>query len=155
MAAWLPALKAALPIVSKIVSEAIPAFTSRKTSRAESDLAARQIAELQEAVTRNAQSLKDLASQLQKTIATLDDGANELDRKIEGSLETLRKQALDTASQQDAIAGLSSRIAVLEAQAAELRNQLNAARRNGLIAAGLAVLLAVAAIAIALSLTVG
>ncbi len=66
MPAWLPAVKAVLPYVAQIVTAAIPVFT--KKDKAGTDDVARQIAELQDAVTHNAESLKILAAQLQEVI---------------------------------------------------------------------------------------
>lgn len=80
MAAWFgPAVKAILPYVSAIVGAAIPAFTTRKSddaAAAQSQLLQKQIAELQSAASKNAVHIKELAEQLQKTVAALEQGAS-------------------------------------------------------------------------------
>ncbi|OYY92801.1 MAG: hypothetical protein B7Y41_14605 [Hydrogenophilales bacterium 28-61-23] len=72
MNVWLPVLKAALPFVSKIVAEALPAFTRRNEPDASAELVSQQIAELQAAVTGNAEAVKGLAAQVAQTITALD-----------------------------------------------------------------------------------
>ena len=74
MPSWLlPALKAVLPHVGDIVSAAKPVFTRRKTEAA--DVQLQQIAELQAAASQNAEHVKELAEQLQSTIAALEKSA--------------------------------------------------------------------------------
>ncbi len=80
MPAWLPAVKAVLPFVAQIVTAAIPVFT--KKERAGTDDIARQIAELQEAVTHNAESVKVLATQLQEVINDIGAAGIEKDIRI-------------------------------------------------------------------------
>lgn len=79
MAAWLiPAVKAILPFVSEIVSAALPVFTTRKTEAPAQDpggVLQQQISELQSAASQNALHVKELAEQLQKTVAALEAGA--------------------------------------------------------------------------------
>ena len=72
MAAWLiPALKAVLPHVGAIISAATPVFTKKKMDAAadKSALLQQQIGELQSAVSENAANIKELAAQLQTTVA--------------------------------------------------------------------------------------
>jgi hypothetical protein len=80
MAAWFgPAVKAILPYVSAIVGAAMPAFTTRKSDEAAAaqvQLMQKQIAELQSAASKNAVHIKELAEQLQKTVAALEQGAS-------------------------------------------------------------------------------
>src|SRR5690606_41550406 len=78
MAGWLPVLKASLPYVSQIVTAAIPAFTSKPQGAATEDVVARQIAELQSAVTDNAERVKELAVQLKEVLESMDAGVAEL-----------------------------------------------------------------------------
>jgi hypothetical protein len=80
MAAWLPALKAVLPYVTNIVTAAIPAFTARKGRDRSDGVTADQIAELQGAATHNAESVKVLAEQLQRTVTAVEQGAVNADR---------------------------------------------------------------------------
>ena len=79
MAAWLlPAVKVILPYLSSIVAAAMPVFTTRKnaeTTAAEAQLLQQQIAELQFAASQNAVHIKELAEQLQRTVAALEQGA--------------------------------------------------------------------------------
>jgi hypothetical protein len=80
MASWLiPTLKAILPHVSDVVSAVKPVLTRRKAemtpSGAAGDLVQQQIAELQAAATQNADHIKEVAAQLQSTVAALEQGA--------------------------------------------------------------------------------
>lgn len=77
MAPWLiPALKAALPHIGSILSAAMPVFT-KKNPDADADraLLQQQIAELQTAASQNTAHIKELAAQLQTTIAALESAA--------------------------------------------------------------------------------
>jgi hypothetical protein len=82
MPAWIPILKASLPYLSQIVSAAIPAFTAKTASDKASDLVAQQIAELQAAVTHNAEAVKTLATQLQGTLEGIDASAEKLQQEV-------------------------------------------------------------------------
>jgi hypothetical protein len=74
MPGWLlPALKAILPHVGSIVDAAKPVFT-RKKPESGTDVQ-QQIAELQSAVLQNAEHVKELAQQLQSTVAALEQSA--------------------------------------------------------------------------------
>ena len=79
MAAWLlPAVKVILPYLSSIIAAATPVFTTRKSDEAaaaQAQLLQQQIAELQSAASQNAAHIKELAEQLQKTVAALEQGA--------------------------------------------------------------------------------
>jgi hypothetical protein len=77
MAGWLiPTLKAILPHVSDVVSAVKPAFTRKKVEApASGDLLQQQIAELQSAASQNADHIKELAAQLQSTVAALEHAA--------------------------------------------------------------------------------
>src|SRR5687767_13951643 len=78
MASWLiPALKAVLPHVGTIIEAASPVFTKKKTGAAteQSPLLQQQISELQSAVSQNAANIKELAAQLQTTVAALEQAA--------------------------------------------------------------------------------
>lgn len=82
MPAWLAAAKAVLPYVSTILSATLPVFTDRKAQDRAPELIAQQIGELQHAARQNAELVKSLAEQMQKTVAALDQGAIELEQKI-------------------------------------------------------------------------
>lgn len=82
MAAWLATTKLLLPIVTEIVTSALPAFTARKDQQKTADLVAQQIVELQTAVTRNAESVQAIATQLQQTVAAIEHDAALLGRRL-------------------------------------------------------------------------
>ena len=73
MASWLiPALRAILPHVGDIVSAAKPVFTRKPSSpAADPDTVSQQIAELQSAAAQNAANIHELAQQLERTVAAL------------------------------------------------------------------------------------
>lgn len=77
MAVWLvPALKAILPHIGTILSVAVPVFTRRKANaEANQALLQQQITELQLAASQNALHIKELAAQLQHTVAALEQAA--------------------------------------------------------------------------------
>ena len=80
MPSWLiPALKAVLPHVGDIVNAAKPVFTRKKAdipaATPSGDVTQQQIAELQAAVSQNAEHIKELAEQLQGTVAALQTSA--------------------------------------------------------------------------------
>ena len=85
MAAWIPALKAILPYVTQIVTAAIPVFTTRSDQTKAAEVIPKQIQELQSAVTRNTESLKVLADQLQRVITSVDAGAIAIEREMRAS----------------------------------------------------------------------
>ena len=78
MPTWLiPALKAVLPHIGTIISATAPAFT-KKTAEATPDqthLLQKQISELQTAASQNATHVKELAEQLQTTVAAIEQAA--------------------------------------------------------------------------------
>lgn len=125
MANWLPALKAVLPYITNVVTAALPAFSARPGQDV-----TRQIAELQTAVTHNAESIRVLAEQMQRAIRALEEGATNLDRTLAQSREALGRHESAAAS--------------LEQQSAALEQRLRTARRLALaavvIAAGALVL---------------
>jgi gas vesicle protein len=89
MAAWLtPALKAVIPHLGTIVSAVMPAFTRKKADAAANQiqLLQDQISELQSAVSQNSEYIKDLATQLQSTVAGLEQAAAVAENKIRQSL---------------------------------------------------------------------
>lgn len=71
---WLPVLNTVLPYLTTIITAAVPHFSGRKDSE--------QIAELQEAVKQNAESVKVLAEQMQRTIQAIEMGALSAERAI-------------------------------------------------------------------------
>ncbi len=77
MAVWIvPALKAILPHIGTIVSAAVPVFTKKNTDVAANQaVLQQQITELQSAASQNASHIKELAAQLQSTVAALEQAA--------------------------------------------------------------------------------
>jgi len=74
MAGWLiPALKAVLPHVGDILAAAKPVFTKRRPEAPVAE--SQQIAELQAAASQNAEHIRELAAQLQSTVAALEKAA--------------------------------------------------------------------------------
>ena len=84
MPAWLPLLKASLPYVTQIVSAALPHFTGKQAASKADDVVPKQIAELQTAVTHNAESIKSLAAQVKQTIEGIDGAAGNLEQELRG-----------------------------------------------------------------------
>lgn len=66
MPAWLPVIKVVLPYVAPIVSAALPVFSKKKSEKAD-PLVTQQIAELQEAVKNNNDSVKALAMAVEES----------------------------------------------------------------------------------------
>ena len=78
MAWFMPAVKMILPYLSPIIGAAMPVFSSRKenvAAAAQASLVQQQITELQSATSQNAANIKELAEQLQNTVAALEQGA--------------------------------------------------------------------------------
>jgi hypothetical protein len=78
VASWLiPALKAVIPHVGDILSAAKPVFTKKRpeTPAAAPDLVQQQIAELQAAASQQSAHIKELAAQLENTVAALQKAA--------------------------------------------------------------------------------
>jgi hypothetical protein len=82
MAAIVPILKALLPHITQIASIAIPAFTKKPPVAPADPVLARQIEELQAAVTHNAESIHVLAEKLRQSIEGIDQGAVMLQAEI-------------------------------------------------------------------------
>jgi lipopolysaccharide biosynthesis regulator YciM len=80
MPAWLiPALKAALPHIATIISAAAPVFTRKNAD-------AVAITELQSAVSQNAANIKEVAAELQNTVAALEQAASIAETKLRRAL---------------------------------------------------------------------
>ncbi|HYX66684.1 MAG TPA: hypothetical protein VE935_20885 [Burkholderiales bacterium] len=89
MASWLiPALKAVLPHVGDILSAAKPVFTKKKpdtpagAAAVSPDLVQQQIAELQAAASQQSSHIKELAAQLENTVAALEKAAAIADARL-------------------------------------------------------------------------
>jgi len=97
MPAWIPLLKASLPYLAQIVTTAIPVFSKPAGKGAADEVLARQIAELQTAVTQNAESVHVMASKLQETISGIELAAQSLQAQMAG-LKRLVGAALGVAA---------------------------------------------------------
>jgi hypothetical protein len=87
MPAWLiPALKAALPHIATIISAAAPVFTRKADAANQALLLQQQITELQSAASQNAAHIKELAEQLQSTVAALEQAASIAEGKLRRAL---------------------------------------------------------------------
>ena len=88
MPAWLiPALKAALPHLGTIISAAAPVFTRKNADAvANQALLLQQITELQSAASQNAANIKELAAELQSTVAALEEAASIAEAKLRWAL---------------------------------------------------------------------
>ena len=77
MITWfIPALKAVLPHVGSILSAAMPVFTKKDVDAiTDRVLLQQQIADLQAAAAQNSAHIKELAVQLQSTVAALEKAA--------------------------------------------------------------------------------
>lgn len=85
MAVWLiPALKAVLPHIGSIISAATPVFTKKKGDGADNQTVflQQQVTELQTAASQNAAHIKELAAQLQSTVAALEQAASIAEAKL-------------------------------------------------------------------------
>ncbi|WP_372625668.1 hypothetical protein [Arsukibacterium sp.] len=78
----IPLIKVLGPYLTTIATTAIPAFTAKPAETKTDPVQAQQISELQQAVTRNAESLHTLAEQLQKVIALAEHASAEAERQI-------------------------------------------------------------------------
>src|SRR5713101_4314332 len=89
MPAWLiPALKAILPHIGTIISAAAPVFTRKNADAAANQtlLLQQQITELQSAASQSAAHIKELAEQLQRTVAALEEAASIAEAKLRRAL---------------------------------------------------------------------
>lgn len=125
MAAWLPVLKAALPYVSNIVAAALPVFTARRGQDASAgDLVAQQIAELQEAVTGNAETVKGLAAQIEQALSAIASGEAEQIQRL-ARLQDALGQCEHTATLAQA------QVTRLEGSLAAVRERVDQLERHG------------------------
>ena len=89
MPAWLiPALKAVVPHIGTIISAAAPVFTRKNADTVPNQtlLLQQQITELQSAASQNAAHIKELAAQLQSTVAALEQAASIAETKLRRAL---------------------------------------------------------------------
>ena len=84
MAVWfVPVLKAILPHLGSILAVTVPVFTKKNSDvEANQALLQQQIIELQSAASQNALLIKELAAQLQTTVAALEQAAAIIDARL-------------------------------------------------------------------------
>ena len=68
---WIPIVKVILPYIAPIFEAALPAFTKKKSDKAD-PVVNQQISELQEAVKKNAESIAALAKALEEAVKAYD-----------------------------------------------------------------------------------
>jgi hypothetical protein len=79
---FLPIIKAIAPYLAQIATAAIPAFTSKPDAVKSDPVVARQIEELQEAATQNAQSIHVLAEKIQHAMQDIENAAQEAKKQV-------------------------------------------------------------------------
>lgn len=148
MAPWLlPVLKAALPYVGNIVSAALPVFTKRREQEASTEILAKQISELQEAVTANAATVKTLAAQFQDILTALSKGEADMAQRqteLRESLTRCEDAGYQTLAR---LARLESQVAARNGHDGDLVQHMASLRRLTLAASVMALLALVAALA--------
>lgn len=82
MAAWLPIIKTAIPIIAEIVTVARPMFTRKPDDNGRDALTTQQIEELQRAATQNSDSVKELAAQVKTTFEAMEAAAQGLQTQL-------------------------------------------------------------------------
>jgi len=79
---FLPIIKAVAPYIAQVATAAIPAFTSKPEVAKTDPVVAKQIQELQEAATQNAQSIHILAEKLQQAIQSIESVGQDAQKQI-------------------------------------------------------------------------
>jgi hypothetical protein len=79
---WLPAVKALLPYVGQIVTATMPVFSKKNAAGNTVEDAEEQIIELQDAVIKNAESIKLLANQVQELIHVIDSSSLKIKQEM-------------------------------------------------------------------------
>ncbi len=79
---FLPIIKAVAPYIAQVATAAIPAFTSKPEAAKTDQVVAKQIQELQGAVTQNAESIHVLAEKLQQAIQSLEGAGQDAQKQI-------------------------------------------------------------------------
>lgn len=77
MPGWITAIGTALPYIESVAKIALPVFKQRMSDKDAGDQQARQIAELQTAITHNAEHVRALAQQLQTALVALEQAGAE------------------------------------------------------------------------------
>ena len=71
-----------LPHVGTIIDVARPVFTKKRADGAAPEVVQQQIGELQAAVSKNAENIQELATQLQRTVAAIEKAAQLADTRL-------------------------------------------------------------------------
>jgi hypothetical protein len=79
----------AAPYIPEIIKIARPLFTRNSSHEKSIEVVAQQIAELQTATIQNAESIKIIASEMQRTIDALQTAAAKLEAKLEKARKLL------------------------------------------------------------------
>ena len=79
---FLPIIKALAPYIAQVATAAIPAFTSKPEAVKTDPVVAKQIQELQEAATQNAQSIHMIAEKLQQAIQSIESAGKDAQKQI-------------------------------------------------------------------------
>lgn len=79
---FLPIIKAVAPYVAQVAAYAIPAFTAKPETVKADPVLVKQIEELQEAATQNAQSIHVLAENMQQAITGFETAAEEAKKQV-------------------------------------------------------------------------
>ncbi|MBU1642264.1 hypothetical protein KKE54_02795 [bacterium] len=79
---FLPIIQAVAPYIAQVAAAAIPAFTSKSEAAKADQVVAKQIQELQEAATQNAESIHMLAEKLQQAIQSIESSAQDAQKQI-------------------------------------------------------------------------
>jgi hypothetical protein len=79
---FLPIIKAVAPYLAQVATAAIPAFTSKPKALKSDPVVAKQIEELQAAVTQNAQSIHVFAEKIQLVMQDIENAALESKKQI-------------------------------------------------------------------------
>ena len=79
----------AAPYIPEIIKIARPLFTRNNSQEKSIEVVAQQIAELQTATIQNAESIKIIASEMQRTIDSLQTAATRLEDKLEQARKLL------------------------------------------------------------------
>ena len=120
MVAWLSTLKTIAPFAAELVAKTVPAFTSRRGDKT-ADVVPQQIAELQTAATENADAVKQLAVQLQKAVAAVEEGAQSADRRVQRLEQASAARTTADADLQRTTADLQRSLADLERAVTDLQ----------------------------------
>jgi uncharacterized protein YlxW (UPF0749 family) len=107
MAAWLPIVKTAIPVIAQIVNIAAPMLTKKSVNTDRETLLAQQIEELQNAATQNSESVKALAAQVQTTFEGIESAAVALQKRLD------RQQKLSVVAATFGLCGISLSLYVL------------------------------------------